>query len=110
MDDATQPSALPPSFGAPKPALPAAGAPMGGAPAAAAMPTPVVAASKPRFWKKPGFKRGVSIFTLLAIVGTCGGLYAKATFYGKKVVESHPVDARIEMSNSPTYLDRKSVV
>ena len=41
----------------------------------------------------------------LALV-VCVVLYAQATTYGTRVIEAHPVEARIEIANAPAYLDR----
>ncbi len=70
---------------------------------------PATSPKKPRLWRRRGFKTAVSFCTLMAVIGACAGLYARATNYGQQVVAAHPVDARIEMANSPAYLDRRIV-
>jgi hypothetical protein len=76
--------------------------PVNPAPAAmlAAAPTP----ARPR--GRRAFKVMLSAAALLATVGACAAGYIHATHYGRKVVESHLVDARIEIANPPAYLDR----
>lgn len=90
------PPPLPPSIPASPSAAPAF------APLTAAQP-------KPRLWQRPGFRRAVYFTTIFAIIGGCAGLYARASHYGKQVVEAHPVDARIEIANSPAYLDPRII-
>ena len=45
----------------------------------------------------------------MVILAGCVEGYRRATNYGRRVVESHPVEARIEIANSPAYLDRRIV-
>jgi hypothetical protein len=59
---------------------------------------------------KPTWVAGLVTFcSLMVVLAVCVEGYRRATNYGRKVVEAHPVEARIEIANSPAYLDRRIV-
>ncbi len=67
------------------------------------------ATKRPRIWNRRWFKGLLSVASVVAVIAVCGEVGRRATTYGRHVVESHPVDARIEISNPPAYLDRAIV-
>ena len=70
-------------------------------------PAPLPAAPpKTRFWNTRAFQTLFSTGSVLAVIVVCVVLYAQATTYGTRVIEAHPVQARIEIANAPAYLDR----
>ncbi len=52
------------------------------------------------------FKALLTFCTLLLVVAACIEIYARLANRGRRIVEAHPVDARIEISNPPTWLTR----
>ena len=80
-----------------------------------AAPTPALAPMvagprrSARLWKTRWFGVLTTIFSVLLVVAVCVEIYRRATNYGQKVVESHPVEARIEIVNPPAYLDRQII-
>ena len=64
---------------------------------------------RPRIWKRRWFQGLLSVLSVVTVVGVCAEMGRRANTYGKHVVESKPVDARIEISNPPAYLDRAIV-
>ena len=51
----------------------------------------------------------VTFSVVLIILAVCVEIYCRACNFGARVVQSHPVEARIEISNPPAYLDRRIV-
>jgi hypothetical protein len=62
-----------------------------------------------RFWAKRGFKRFTSVAVLLFVIAACIAGYTRANSYGNRIVQARPVDARIEILNPPSWLDRRIV-
>jgi hypothetical protein len=60
---------------------------------------------KSRRWLKPL----ITTCCVLLIAGVCAEAYRRVTIFGTRVVQAHPVDARIELSNPPAWLDRRIV-
>jgi hypothetical protein len=80
-------------------------------PATGRIPFPPQAAApaRPRVWKSRWFGVLTTICSVLLIAVVCVEITRRANTYGKQVVESHPVDARIEIVNPPAYLDRQII-
>src|SRR4051812_46173871 len=57
----------------------------------------------------PWFKVMITCCGVLLVIAACIEIYRRAEKYGVKVVESHPVDARIEITNPPAWLHRDIV-
>jgi len=65
--------------------------------------------------RKPGmlqahwFRMLITCICVVAVVAGCAELYRRAERYGTRVVEAHPVDALVEITNPPAWLDRQIV-
>jgi hypothetical protein len=75
--------------------------------AAESGPFPFVAPSagardgrKARPWMRPLITAGA----VLLIAGICAEIYRRAAIFGTRVLQAHPVDARIEISNPPPWI------
>jgi len=55
------------------------------------------------------FKILVTICGVALVVALCIEVYARLEKRGQRIVAAHPVDARIEISNPPVWLDRRIV-
>ncbi|HVT82963.1 MAG TPA: hypothetical protein VHM90_20160 [Phycisphaerae bacterium] len=85
-------------FGSDRPAEPAPAAPIGDA-----------APARPSLFRSKGFKRFLSGLVLVLVIAVCIVGYTRANSYGTRIKQEHPVDARIEITNPPSWLDRRIV-
>ena len=64
---------------------------------------------EPGMMQAPWFKVLLTFCSVLVVAAICIELYRRVEAYGKRVVEAHPVNAQIEISNPPAWLDRQIV-
>ena len=55
------------------------------------------------------FKALITICGVLLVVALCIEVYSRLEKRGQRIVAAHPIDARIEISNPPPWLDRRIV-